>query len=403
VAFNNSGTVQVDSGTLNFRFGKLTAGDGSKFIGAGRTEVSSGATLALEGTTTMENLELSGKLTGSGTILGDGFKWLSGEMDNSGTTTIGPLATMTVEGYGKNLNGRTLNNQGRIDWNGSVVNMDNGAVLNNGGTFDVKNDGAVLSRSANPAGTVNNTGTFLKSAGSGFSFIDHVAFNNSGTVQIDSGTLNFRYGSYSQSAGTTRLAGGNIQSSSTMNIDGGSLTGSGIVDADVAMSGTLAPGNSPGTMTIDGQLTMHDTAQLDMEIGGLAQGVGYDYLKVTGAVQFDGDLVIRFYGGFQNTIRTTDSFTLVSASGISGLFNNAANGARLMTADGFGWFDVHYGSGAYARTLVLDGFEAAAVPEPGTWMAGVLMTLLLGGGECGRRFFYGKTLPDSIRNPEARL
>jgi hypothetical protein len=53
-----------------------------------------------------------------------------------------------------------------------------------------------------------------------------------------------------------------------------------------------------------------------------------------------------------------------AAGGVFGQFGNVADGERLSVQDGRGSFVVHYGSGP---GLVLSDFQAAAVPEPGTW------------------------------------
>ena len=379
VDFDNHGTVQVDSGVLQFQQATLTAGAGSRFTGPGTTVVDSSATLALQGALTADNFELYGPLTGSGTILGSGFKWLGGTMNNSGATTLDWSATMNIAGAAsKTLDGRTLHNQGRINWSGATVYMNSGAVLDNSGTVDVTTDGTMLYHSAGTACRVDNSGTFLKSAGNGTSSLYYMAFNNSGTVQVNSGTLSFPAGSsYAQSAGTTRLAGGALSSSSPLNINGGRLTGAGTVSADVAMHGITAPGNSPGTLVIDGNFTMYAGARLEMEIGGRTQGSSYDYLQVKGAATLGGDLVIRFVDGFQSSITSADSFTLLSAStSLSGAFDNVANGGTLLTADGFGSFNVHYGVGP--KTVVIDGFVPTPVPEPGTYLAGLSAIGMLG-------------------------
>ena len=74
-----------------------------------------------------------------------------------------------------------------------------------GGVFDISSDGAALVISQ--IGTFNNQAgaTFRKSAGSGTSTVAW-AFNNSGTVQAQSGTLRFTSGG--AYGGTTTLSGG---------------------------------------------------------------------------------------------------------------------------------------------------------------------------------------------------
>jgi len=70
------------------------------------------------------------------------------------------------------------------------------------------------------------------------------------------------------------------------------LRGNVTIDGDVFLSGALSPGNSPGLVTIDGDLTIADgDGRLLIEIGGRAPGPGagsvndgYDRVTVTGDV-----------------------------------------------------------------------------------------------------------------------
>ena len=48
----------------------------------------------------------------------------------------------------------------------------------------------------------------------------------------------------------------------------GTLGGSGTIQAPVTVQGKLAPGNSPGILTIDGNLTQTATSSMEIEVGG---------------------------------------------------------------------------------------------------------------------------------------
>jgi hypothetical protein len=188
-----------------------------------------------------------------------------------------------------------------------------------------------------------------------------VSFNNTGTVEVSSGTLAF-FGGYTQTAGTTRLSNNRtLKSSTTLALQGGSLTGSGTVQANVNASGaTLAPGASAGTLIVNGNLTLGSGANLTFELGGATQGTQYDYLDVNGAVTLGGNLNVSFINSFQNSVQYTDLFTVVTAdSTFSGAFGNVASGARLNTSDGYGSFLVNYSG----TSLQLSQY----VPEPGAY------------------------------------
>src|SRR5439155_27044776 len=65
--------------------------------------------------------------------------------------------------------------------------------------------------------------------------------------------------------------------------------GSGTIDADVTNQGTLAPGNSPGAITITGSYAQASDASLEMEIAGTASDQ-FDRLSITGAASLGGML-----------------------------------------------------------------------------------------------------------------
>ncbi len=72
-------------------------------------------------------------------------------------------------------------------------------------------------------------------------------------------------------------------------------------------------------------------------------------------------------GGFQSTLASTDTFTVVTATNLTGAFTNVANGQRLFTSDGLGSFQINYGAGsAFAlNSVVLTNF--VPIPEPSTY------------------------------------
>src|SRR5262249_27491453 len=140
------------------------------------------------------------------------------------------------------------------------------AVFNNlaGATFEAQTD-ATIDGNGDSASAFNNAGTFLKSAGTGTTTISGPTFNNSGTVEVQVGTLKITApftqfdGSSSTLAGGTYLvtstlsfAGANIQTNAaTIVLDGPSsqiINSSNSADG-LAHFATNAPG---GSFTIQG-------------------------------------------------------------------------------------------------------------------------------------------------------
>lgn len=68
--------------------------------------------------------------------------------------------------------------------------------------------------------------------------------------------------------------------------NGSTLSGTGGVIGDLTVNGTLAPGNSPGTMTVSGNVVQNPSGSFQVQIDGTGTGTGagnYDRLVLTGA------------------------------------------------------------------------------------------------------------------------
>jgi hypothetical protein len=87
-------------------------------------------------------------------------------------------------------------------------------------------------------------------------------------------------------------------------------------------------------MTIAGDLTLGSTSALQIEIGGVNQGVNYDALTEAGTVPLNlaGALNVTLTNGFLPANK--DSYiVLTSNQPITGMFSNVVNG-RVLTTDG---------------------------------------------------------------------
>ncbi|MGE0482686.1 MAG: beta strand repeat-containing protein [Gammaproteobacteria bacterium] len=233
----------------------------------------------------------------------------AGLMDNAGTLTnndfianSGSLATAA---------GATFVNHGFLANNGTVSNA---GTLNNDGQF-------TNNRAVTNSGALANSGQFVH----GGTLVNDGSIANSGSFTIGGTASVSGSGSFTQSAGQLVVNGTMTQG--TIVISGGTLGGSGTLNGTLAVEagGLFAPGNSPGLMTIAGNLDLHAGAVTLLELGGLLPGAmvgGYDVIDVaddpgTGAVEgvatlaagtvFDVDL----YGGF--TAALGDSFDVLVA------------------------------------------------------------------------------------------
>ncbi len=127
--------------------------------------------------------------------------------------------------------------------------------------------------------------------------------------------------------------------------------------------GALVPGDlgTAGKTAITGNYTVN-SGTLAVDIGGATQanafqnaGAYYDYLSVSGTATLGGNLNVSLINGFVPL--RGNSFTILSAGSVSGVFANAANGSRFTV--GSGSFLVTYTSTA----VILSDYQGPAL----TW------------------------------------
>ena len=180
----------------------------------------SGGNLNLTGTTNVNNdfnLSNKGTLNTTGTVnlLGKNNQWSAGILSGEGIINVDSGITLNItSGDRKYLqDGITLNNEGTITWDGSSGidgnSKSTGEVINNQGIFEIRNDTDFKHL------TFNNEGTLIKSGTTGTSTFNDSTFNNTGTVSLNQGTLNFNGGKFIQAAGTIQGNGGFLDTSNS--------------------------------------------------------------------------------------------------------------------------------------------------------------------------------------------
>ena len=96
---------------------------------------------------------------------------------------------------------------------------------------------------------------------------------------------------------------------------GFTLDGTGLIDGNLQNLGTVAPGNSPGVIVVNGDYVQNAGATLEIEIQGTAAATpDFDQLIVNGTVTLDGSLNISFLGGFTPTAGNV--FTIIRNDGV---------------------------------------------------------------------------------------
>ena len=149
----------------------------------------------------------------------------------------------------------------------------------------------------------------------------------------------------------------------------GTLAGTGTLRGNVTGSGTISPGLSPGTLTIEGDYTQNATGSLTLEIAGLTPSLAHDVLAITGDATFDGQIIFRFIDGFAP--KMDDTFDLLD---IGGALDLAA--ADLLVQNllpGFEFDLVPTATGMQMLALS----DGEYIPEPGSLTLLSLGTLIL--------------------------
>jgi hypothetical protein len=243
---------------------------------------------------------LDGGTVAPGPLVQDATIHLSGSNSQLFADSFGQPATLapgiTVSGessfcaiYG--IEGQ-LDNLGTIAQNGAGEMTVVGQLLNEGSV------------------TVGNGGTISAESYYGGSFI------NAGTVTVGKGgTFTMSGADYVQSAGTTTVDGTLV--APNVDLNGGSLTGSGTIQANVINAGTVAPGDTVGTLTIQGNYTQTANGVLLIQIGGAN---AYGQLAVTGTATLAGTLQVSFVNGYVPAVGT--DFEILTFADNVGSFTN---------------------------------------------------------------------------------
>ena len=247
---------------------------------------------------------------------------------NDGTFTNAALfvnySTVTNTGNLLNQSTGTVNNLGTIN---------NSGGLGNSGGFQIGS-----------GGVLNNTGAIGNSLGGSFAVLSGGSFNNSGSLLNDFlSTFSTAAGSTVVNTGTMSLAGPSVNIGGNLRNDGsiilmpgppfgdpaistpapnlfvtstGTLSGTGAVTGVVENQGTMRPGDSPGTFTINGSYLQDAQGTLDILIGGTGAGE-FSQLIVNGNAVLDGTLDVELFGGFDP--QSGEIFEILSGN-ISGAF-----------------------------------------------------------------------------------
>jgi autotransporter-associated beta strand protein len=209
----------------------------------------------------------------------------------AGTNTISGGASLNVGGSFFNLRSESgsLTLDGNYQYVGSTVG-NRTFVFNGAGDFRVP--GAILNSTNGSVIGISKSGigTLTLSGGNGYT----------GTTVVGGGTL---------------IVNGSI-AGSAVTVSSSTIGGNGIINAPVTVqsSGTFAPGNSIGTLTINNTLSLSGTTLMELD----AANATSDTVQGLTSVTYGGTLSLSNLNG---TISATNTFKLFSAATYQGTFS----------------------------------------------------------------------------------
>ena len=309
--FSDQGPVSAGRGSVLDVIGgpgEFSAGSGLSGGGTVRFEQSAAITLAANvsiGPGTTVELTGNGKFSGPGSFTGGGkFSWSGGTISGDLDVASGIAATISGTAI-KNLispattpTALTLHGTTTVKGPGEV-RLSGTTTLNNLGILTM-GPGTTISASncCTSPDNFTNGGTLTVDALTGTATTTNLAFSNSGTVKIDTGTFSINTLSYSQTAGITKLAGGSLSSTKQINIAGGALSGFGTIAGSVQNDGTASPSTTGGMLNITGAYHQTSSGVLSSVITGTAPGTQFGQLNVGGQATLAGTLKVSTGGGF---------------------------------------------------------------------------------------------------------
>jgi len=316
----STGKFNVAPGAeLLFAAGAHTLSGAASLNGAGLFDlsidlsISAALTLTLNTNQSIAHFTMSsGTLNGPATMtVTKNLTWTGGDLDGDGVTDVASTGTLTILGSSaKELsNSHVLNNAGTATWTGSgSIQLYGDGTFDNSGVF---NDNT--SSTFDGGGPFNNSGTFAIASTTGTTYIGHYqlsALNNSGTVNVNSGTLELdgndtSTGKFNVASGAELLFAGNTHrlnsgatflGSGTIAMSGGTVVvnTSSIAAPDFAVNGGTLVVPARDALTVSGLFIVGAGGTLNIQIGGTSSSptIGQVIATGTGMVDLNGNLSV---------------------------------------------------------------------------------------------------------------
>jgi uncharacterized protein with beta-barrel porin domain len=225
-----------------------------------------------------------------------------------------------------------INNTGTLETEyvinrGNINNATGGTIINKGDLKSYYDSGLV-----GKDGAIDNAGTFKNTAGATLTVYNSGVFNNEenglldnavgATVTVD-GTS-----ALNNKAGAVFVNNGTFNTSTTFT-NNGLFMGTGTTVGNVVNNGTIAPGNSIGTMTITGNFTSTPGSVYQVEINPKGES---DRLNVSGTATLNGGLVSVLAGSDVYGIGFNKDYLILHAlGGVNGTYGGVVSDLAFLT------------------------------------------------------------------------
>ncbi len=351
----NDGPGAVDlsiTGVIQDQLGGGSTGAGLIKEGAGTLEFASATGNTYTGTTHVNDgvLSLNGP---AGTdqipdnlVIGDGNGGAQSavvvlqnhsQIANSANVTIKRDGLFDMNGFGETINNLVINRgdvtnvptsggnslalNGTLDMTGGSITGGLGAtpgLLLLGANSDVTATSDAAGNAALIASNIDLGGvtrTFTVNDGPGSVDLEASGVIQDGGLTKEGAGLMLLTGASTYTGDTTindgvlQLDGSIASAETTVNL-GGTLSGIGTVGGNLTNNGTVSPGDSPGTLTVNGNYTQNASGNLIIEIASLAT---HDLLQMGGAANLDGTLTIVKLANF--SVVAGDKIIFLTAAG----------------------------------------------------------------------------------------
>jgi autotransporter-associated beta strand protein len=381
-----------------------TAGLTTRF--SGPISVAANKTLAVT-TSAAGFYRFAGQISGAGAVtFNAGLDVIDGNNSYTGGTTIAgtTIGVGSDTAFGNSAGAVTVSSASSLFASAAAHSVANPVSLNADLTFGTplpiyQGNNLTLSGGTTLGGT--GTARTVTTTAAGRLSLANVG-GSLGLTKAGGGTLELT-GPNNNYAGATTVNGGTLLVNGTLTAGGGGVTinagaflgGAGTINQAVTVNaqGVVSPGNSPGPLTVNGNLTLSAASVYLWELGAdttTGPGSNWDQIRMTsGALSvLTGAQIVPAFVGTATQPNAADPFWLTAEqwNNVIDLSGTATNGgASTFTIDNSAWAAV----GSFATLPATTGggvalvWTPAAVPEPGS-----LVLVLAGAGlAAGARAF----------------